>query len=330
MLFIKLVGSINLINNMNWLDPRQLIAFKTLLKTGSFTTAARSLHLTQSAISHSIKALEKELGCELFHRVNKKIQLTAAGEALFDNIEPIFSTMERARQAVMDVSSWGRGRVRVGGSTTCCQYILPNVLREFRACFPECQISIEPGNSPKALDDLMRNETDLALVLEPDHDDMCTFRPMFEDSLAFVVAPSHPLALKNPIRLSDLEDHTFVIFNKNTTTYRMVMKFFGNHGIHPKNTLELGSVEAIKELVKIGYGFSLLAPWTFHEELDRGMLTCIHPEKFSLHRRWGIATVKGRKLSLMEETFTGLCLTVAENFQDTHISPGEAGMADKK
>jgi DNA-binding transcriptional LysR family regulator len=94
------------------LDSRQLRAFCALARTGSFTQTARELHLTQSGISHSMKALERDVGCSLLHRLGKKIALTQAGEQLLHHSTKILQEMENARQALGHLGKWGRARIQ--------------------------------------------------------------------------------------------------------------------------------------------------------------------------------------------------------------------------
>src|SRR5580698_2076703 len=102
------------------LDSRRLRAFSVLARTGSFTQTARELHLTQSGISHSMKALETEIGCRLLDRLGKKIVLTQAGEQLLGHADKILSEMESARESLAQLGKWGRGRLRIGATTTAC------------------------------------------------------------------------------------------------------------------------------------------------------------------------------------------------------------------
>jgi len=115
------------------LDSRQLRAFCVLARTGSFTETARELHLTQSGISHSMKALEGDVGCRLLDRLGKKVLLTQAGEQLLQHAQKILQEMESAREMLGRLGKWGRGRLRLGASTTACQHLIPTVLRESRS-----------------------------------------------------------------------------------------------------------------------------------------------------------------------------------------------------
>ena len=130
------------------LDSRQLRAFVALARTGSFTLTAKELYLSQSAVSHSIKALEQDVGCRLLDRMGKKVLLTQAGEQLLHHAQRILTEMSETRESLQHLGKWGRARLRVGASTTACQYILPSVLRELKESFPQCLISVEPGDTP--------------------------------------------------------------------------------------------------------------------------------------------------------------------------------------
>ena len=132
------------------LDSRQLRAFSILARTGSFTETARQVHLSQSAISHAMKALEHDVGCRLLDRLGKSVALTQAGEQLLVHAQKILAEMDSARGELGRLGKWGTSRLRIGASTTACQHVLPEVLREFKESFPHCAISIEPGDTPPA------------------------------------------------------------------------------------------------------------------------------------------------------------------------------------
>ena len=106
----------------NTFDTRQLLAFATLARLGSFTRAAQELFLTQSAISHAIKALEEQAGCRLFERAGRRVTLTQSGEQFLRHVDKILTEMKSARRGLDELSRWGHGRLRVGASTTACQF----------------------------------------------------------------------------------------------------------------------------------------------------------------------------------------------------------------
>ena len=303
------------------LDSRQLNAFAALVRCGSFTAAARELFLTQSAVSHAIKALEEDVGCRLVDRVGRRIRLTAAGERMLRHAESILREMRAARSGAEDTSKWGHGRLRVGASTTACQHMLPAVLREFRESFPKCIINIEPGDHSRQLELLRSGQVDLAILLEPmgGVSEDLVFVPLFEDELLFFVAPQHPWARLCSVPPEALATETLILYNKASYTSRLVTDYFRQEGTAVANSIELGSMEAIKELVKLGLGAGVLAPWIAAGELRSGTLVSIPLGRRKLKRRWCVAYWKGRRLALAEEIFVGLCETVAKDVGFTEL-----------
>jgi LysR family transcriptional regulator, low CO2-responsive transcriptional regulator len=297
------------------LDSRQLLAFAAVARRGSFTLAAKDLFLTQSAVSHAMKALEEEIGSRLLDRVGKRVLLTQAGEQFLRHTEKILAEMDTARAELDTLANWGHGRLRVGASTTACQYLLPTVLREFKQSFPRCVITIKPGDHKEQLELLRTNQIDLAIMIEPSGDDEFHFVPLFSDELRILVAPLHPWARAGAVDAAGLGEETLILYNKNSYTFRMISDYFRAERVNLSNVMELGSMEAIKELVKIGLGAGVIAPWIAQRELKSGALVSFPLGKKALKRNWGVVCLKGRRLPLAEETFVGLCQSVTEELR---------------
>jgi DNA-binding transcriptional LysR family regulator len=296
-------------------DSRQLHAFASVARRGSFTLAAKDLYLTQSAISHAMKALETEVGCRLLDRIGKRVLLTQAGELFLRHTEKILREMDAARTGIETLANWGHGRLRVGASTTACQYLIPTVLREFKQSFPKCVIKIEPGDHDRQLELLRAGQIDLGIMPVPaERNDELELVPLFEDELRFLVSPLHPWAQAGTVPRAKIEEETLVLYNKNSYTFRLVTEYFREEKIVLRNYIELGSMDAIKELVKIGIGAGVLAPWIAREELKKGALVSLPLGRRKLKRRWAIAYLRGRRLPLAEETFVGLSRSVAESY----------------
>jgi DNA-binding transcriptional LysR family regulator len=294
------------------LDSRQLRAFSILARTGSFTATAKQLNLSQSAISHAMKALEQEIGCRLLDRLGKTVVLTQAGEQLLGHALKILAEMESARSQLDRLGKWGSSRLRIGASTTACQHVLPGVLREFKESFPQCAISIEPGDTPEMIDALREHRIDLAVNLEPRREEWLEFRPLFTDELQFIVSPLHPWAAEGRVPREDIPRQNYILYGKTSYTFRMIEDYFKQEQIVLHSLLDLGNMEAIKELVKLGLGVSILAPWTARKEIKDRSLVALPLGRRKLRRRWGVLHWRGRRLSLAEETFIGLCVSVSE------------------
>jgi len=299
------------------LDSRQLRAFTVLARTGSFTQAARELHLSQSAISHSIKALEQDVGCRILDRLGKKFALTQAGEQLLHHTERILAEMESARSSLEHLGKWGQGRLRLGASTTACQHILPSVLREFKESFPQHVITIQPGDTTTIVNGLLRHQIDLGITLQPQREAQIEFHPLFTDELVFIVGALHPWATTGkPVR-EEIPRQNYILYSKQSVTFQLIAAYFREEDMVLNTVIELGSMEATKELVKLGVGVSVLAPWIARKELAEGSLVALPLGRRKLQRHWGVVHWRGRRLNLAEETFVGLCRSLADSIHLT-------------
>lgn len=289
------------------LDSRQLRAFSVLARTGSFTQAARELHVTQSGVSHAMKALERDVGCRLFDKVGKKFALTQAGEQLLHHAGRILQEMSSAREALGQLGKWGRGRLRLGASTTACQHILPAVLREFKESFPQHNITIEPGDISTLVGMLLQQRVDLGLGLEIERESQLEFHPLFMDELQFIVGAQHAWARAGRVDRSEIPRQNYILYNKTSITFQLIEQYFREEEMTLNTVIELGSMEAIKELVKLGLGISVVSPWIARKEIEEGSVMPLPLGRRRLRRRWGILHWRGRRLNLAEETFIGLC-----------------------
>ncbi len=288
------------------LDTRQLRAFVSLARSGSFTQAGRQLHLTQSAISHGIKALEADLACQLFHRQGKSVHLTHHGRELLPHAESILQSMTQARASLGALDKTPRGRFIIGCTPAASQYILPTVFREFKESFPQYEVRVVPGETPETIDRLLNNEVDIAVTLRPPDISRLECHPIFEDELEFLVSPLHPWAAKAP-KLREAGAETFIVSSRSSLNFALIQDFFLKQGVRLHHFIELGSSEAIKELAKLGLGIAIAARWIARAELQAGQLVAVPLPKGRLKRRWITSTLKGRPLNLAERTFVGLC-----------------------
>ncbi len=295
------------------LDSRQLQAFVILSRTGSFTQTARELFLTQSAVSHSMKALETDVGCRLLDRLGKKVMLTQAGEQLLVHAERVLQEMASARSGIERLGKWGVGRLRIVAPAALCAHLLPAVLREFKESFPQCLISVEAADSASSVAMIEANRADLALTLEPKSEERLEFVPLFSDELAFIAAPQHPWARSGSAPRVEIPRQSLVVYGRRSLTWRILDAYFTEEGIVLNTVIEMGNFEALKELVKLNLGVGILSPWVAAAELRDGSLVALPLGRRKARRDWGFLHWRTRRLTLVEETFLGLCRTASEN-----------------
>ncbi len=299
-------------------DLRQIRAFVALAETGNFTRASEQLFLTQSAVSHSIRSLENLMGVELVERSAKRLSLTQVGVVFLRRCKTILHELNLADKEVEALKRWGQGRIRLGATHTICEYLLPAVLREFRDCFNRCEIHVESADTNALLERLDAAKLDLVIGIGGRSPSWARFIPIFSDELVFVVSAHHPWATREEIGLEEIAQESFLAYSKSSETHRLVRSLFENLGLKLRITLNLGSMASIIEMAKIGVGVGIVSPWIAREDLERGDLVEVPIRAEPVVREWGAFLLDGKKLSIVEDTFLGICELTARNLTFSH------------
>jgi DNA-binding transcriptional LysR family regulator len=289
------------------METRLLRMFCAVAETGSLAPAAARLHLTPSALSHGLKSLETELGCRLFDRAGKKMVLNQAGEQFLGRIRPAMAALEEAAESVKRLGKWGQVRLRIAAAASICQHVLPGVIRELKRSLNRLELQLESGDTPEAVEMLQARKVDLAVVVAPENQTGLDVRPLFKDELMWVFAPSHPWAAGRPISSEELRKQPLILYQRSSATARLFDGYFKDIDVVPSTIMEIGNIEAIKELVRLNLGVSVIAPWTAERELARGSLKMRPLAARGLTRGWVALSLAGRRLTLTEETFCKLC-----------------------
>jgi DNA-binding transcriptional LysR family regulator len=288
-------------------DMHQLRVFTAVADNLSFTRAAEVLFMTQSGVSHQIARLEQAIGAKLFDRQARSVALTRAGRTLLDHARRLFVAMENAVASTRQAADSESGTLRVGASITACQYIVPEALREFRESFPSYSLRITPGDGPLVTQALLDGSLDLGIVVRQQKQSKLAYHELFEDELGFLVSPLHNWARTGKVDRRELSRQRMILYNRQSTTFRLIEQYFVRARAELRDWIELGSIEAIKELVKLGLGVSVAGRWAARAEIGQGSLVWLPLPGKAVRRSWCIAHLDGRTPSLAEETFTDLC-----------------------
>ncbi|HYG21949.1 MAG TPA: LysR family transcriptional regulator [Verrucomicrobiae bacterium] len=290
------------------LDSRQLNAFVAVARTRSFTRAGKELFLSQSAVSHALKALEDEIGCPLFDRAGKQIQLSPAGEHLLHFAEKILSDMASARNALHRRSSWGRARVRVGTAAAGASWLLPRVIHAFRREFPDCSVCVKTGDTRECIEGLVANDIDLGLAITPGHAAAVDVKACFTDELLWVVPENHSWARAGTVLQAGFASQTFIFESATGGLFRLVEKFAEREQLVVTCHLEAGTPDAVKELVAASAGVTALPAWAVVKEVKDGSLATVAMGKRKLKRTWSLLRPQDRKSDLATEVFARLMM----------------------
>src|SRR6516225_4781219 len=149
------------------MNLNHLAIFHAVAQTGSMTLGAKRLDISQPAVSKQVQELERYLHVHLFDRIGRRVHLSQAGEILADYARRLFALAQEAEQAMAEVRALGRGRLRIGASTTIGTYLLPGVLAEFRRCHPNVELLVQIENTEQVHRRLAGHELDLGLTEGP-------------------------------------------------------------------------------------------------------------------------------------------------------------------
>lgn len=293
-------------------DLRQVRSLVAVAETESFTKAAERLGVTQSAVSHSIRALETQLDCKLVERAGKRVALSQNGTILLRRFKAAIAELEKAQEELGLLKRWGQGRLRVGATHTLCTYLLPGVLQKFRELYPRCEIHIESGDTSELIESLDRSEIDLVLGMGGREPTWTRFDPIFEDELIFVVSPEHPWAKAGSIDKDEVGKESFLVYARASETYRFLKASFEEAGVRLRPSLSLGDMGAIKKMAKVGVGVGIVAPWVAQDEIEAGELVAIPLGIATRRRSWGLLCHEGRQLNMVEEDFLRICRNITK------------------
>ncbi|MGP3923164.1 LysR family transcriptional regulator [Streptomyces sp. 8N616] len=240
---------------------QQLLYFVTVAETRHFTRAAERVHVAQPSLSQQIRALERELGAELFSRARGNIALTDAGEALLPLARRILADAETARYEVQELVQLRSGRVRLGATPSLCTGLLPDMLRAFHDLHPGIRLLLEESGSHDLVRDLARGGLDLALVVLPlpsPSPALTTTELLREDLVVVSSAAVPPPGGGAPVRTADLRDQPMVMFRHGYDLRDLTVAACRAAGFEPSFTVEGGEMDAVLGFVRAGLGLAVL------------------------------------------------------------------------
>ncbi|KRD12227.1 MULTISPECIES: LysR family transcriptional regulator [unclassified Streptomyces] len=240
---------------------QQLQYFVAVAETRHFTRAAELVHVAQPSLSQQIKALERELGADLFLRARGNITLTDAGEALLPLARRILADTETARYEVQELVQMRGGRVRLGATPSVCTGLLPDVLRAFHDRYPGIRLLIEEGGSHDLVRELARGALDLALVVLPlpSPSPALTTVELLREDLVVVSSPEAPQPGQGrTVRIADLEGERLVMFRHGYDLRELTVAACRAEGFEPDFAVEGGEMDAVLGFVRAGLGVAVV------------------------------------------------------------------------
>jgi len=247
-------------------------------KQSSFTKAAETLFMTQPAVTFQIKQLEEHFNTRLFDRGHGKISLTPAGEVVLEYAGRILSLSAELDTRISELTGEIQGLLLIGASTTLAEFLLPQVLGEFKASHPAVVPRLFVANSEAVQARVAERSLDLGFIEGDSHLPSLVTDVCCDDELQVVCAPGHPLAKLRAVTPKQLLQHAYISREPGSGTREVTDNYFRHAGLAPEDVssvMELGSPDAIKGVVETGLGFAIMSKVIVAKEKQLGVLVTL-------------------------------------------------------
>lgn len=275
---------------------KQLRTLIAVADTGSFTLAARLLHVTQPAVSMQIQELEGLVG-EVLLDGRKSFRLTPAGDLLVRRAREVFYALELAEVELKASKGVASGTVHVAAITTA-EYFVPRLLAAFGTAYPDIIFRLTVQNRAGMAELLRERKADLAIMGEPPPGMSLRRIPFARHPMSFVSAPDHPLALRRQVLPGALAGERLLLREQGSGTRANLERFLRAHGIKLDRADELGSNETLKQAAMAGMGIAFLSHHTFEMEEETGRLVRLDVRGTPVEREWNVLIHADRQPSL--------------------------------
>jgi DNA-binding transcriptional LysR family regulator len=281
---------------MRRLNLDQLRSFVEVVDRGSFTVAARNLHLSQPAITHQLHELERRFKTPLIERLGKRAFPTQSGEMLVDYARQLLAQEESAVSAMRRFGDTWLERVRIGTSMTVLMYALPEILRKLKNLHPQLEINLKSGLTATTLEMLKSNNLDLGLCALPITDAAFVVEPLLDDELVAIL-PGHMKNLPRRATAKFMSELPLILGNKNSALRHATDIWLGRAHAAVKPIMEFDNVEAIKSLVAVGLGASIVPKLSLGEgHVSRANIEVVQLSP-ALSRKVGLVKLRGKPVT---------------------------------
>lgn len=281
---------------MTTLNLAHLATFRLVIQRGSFSAAADVLGISQPAVSLQIRQLEHFLRSRLLERTGRGVKATAAGLALLTHGERIEQAVEETLRSLDAFSHEVSGTVSLGTGATACIHLLPPLLQQLRETYPLLKVGVTTGNTPGVVRAIEENRLDLGLVTMPVSCRGLEITPILDEEFVCISAQQEQ-EQEECVRTPDsLHTLPLIAFEPGSGTRALIDGWFQASGLQPEPVMQLGSIEAIKRMVRAGLGYSIVPRMAVEQAADREGLHVLSLTPV-LHRQLAIVMRQDKILS---------------------------------
>ena len=309
--------------NFEPIDTRQIQIFVALAQGGSLKAAASKIGITHSAVSHAVSNLERDLNAKLFQRKGKGLKLTGLGEIFLPEAVDILRLLGEMRLK-MDSKNASVGKcIRIACAHSFIQFAMPDILCEFQRCFPFAEIQLIPADRATCINKLEGGEVDAAILVNlPKRIKNLVDYHLFDDELKAVMSSEHKLAKSSAIPLHEFVKTSVYLHNSNSFTSHLIINEIHRWSFRSPDIQYVSNPEALRELVKMKLGISVLPQWGFRLGTDSERFVWREIEGLNLKRSWHFAHLQRSVPDVFVNTLVGLCksfpLVGEQRYYETH------------
>ncbi|TDX51834.1 LysR family transcriptional regulator [Orenia marismortui] len=283
--------------------------FYYVAKHLSFSKAADELFISQSAVSQSIKSLEKELNTSLFIRSTKKVSLSKEGEILLKHIEPALNLIKSGERNIQEINSFEKGEIHIGANDTISKDFLLPYLQKFHQLYPQIHIQITNRTSSTCVELLKQGAVDLIITNLPNNKitDFMEVTEIFTFKDIFVSGYDFKELIGREIDLKTLTDYPILMLEKKTTTRKFFDELMDKFDVEITPEVELGSIDLLIQMAKIGLGISFVPNYCI-DKTNKELFELDIKEELP-KRKLAVVTNKNIPFSIASKKFMELMLS---------------------
>ena len=237
------------------MNHSQLRAFHAVATSGSFTAAARALHISQPAVTQHVKELELAYDAELFIRSRQGARLTDVGRSLLEVTSQLVDLEKTARHVLEEASGELKGTLRIAADGP---FHTIEILRRFRARHPQVQVQLEVGNSEAIEARVRAHQADVGVLADSGPMDGLASEELGREEIGLFVGAEHPWAKRKAVKLHELHGVEMIRREQGSRTREAFERACDEAGVSPAYVMELGSREAVREAVAAGLGLGVV------------------------------------------------------------------------
>lgn len=269
------------------MNTEYLKTYLEIIRRGSFSEAARSLELSQPAVTFQIQKLERELGTRLLDRREGTVTLTPAGEEFRHFAERIIEEEAALTERLHRLSGEIGGKLMLGASTVPGEFILPKLLGEFHQRYPAVEVSLSVADTDMVVEKVLTHQCDVGFIGAQARVGNLQSIKFIEDDILLVVPPSHPFARRSAVRLEELKGEQWISRETGSGTQQSVRQMLEGAGYDWKNWMKasvFGSTQAALSAVEAGLGISFISRFAAEKGLELDKIRSVPIEKLTLKR----------------------------------------------